>query len=168
MQQSTAAMAANQRAPTPTTNNRTNNRGRNWHQQAWDNMQQTPHCPSAFNTMQTSGGNTQANPVAFSRIKIIVTPTAITSKTSTQAKPVRRPATITIQTPPDSTPWVDPTPGRTRPSCRHITVANPAPDLSVSPAQATYNGEPQNPRPGPITGAEAVEDSRRAKWQCST
>ena len=39
MQQSAAEMAANQRAATSTTCNRTNNRGENWQQQAWNNMQ---------------------------------------------------------------------------------------------------------------------------------
>ena len=62
MQQSAAAIVSNQRASTPTISNRTNNRGGNWHRQAWGNMQQATYCPPTFSAMQTSGSNTQANP----------------------------------------------------------------------------------------------------------
>ena len=91
--------------------------------------------------------------VAFSRTKTIVTPTVITSKMIIRAKPARRPAQITIQTPPNSTPWVDSTPGRTRPSCHPSMAVNPAPDRNESPGKATYNGSPQDSHPGPIIGS---------------
>ena len=46
----------------PTTSNRTNNRGGNWQQQAWNNMQQAPYCSPAFNAMPNTVGKTQPIP----------------------------------------------------------------------------------------------------------
>ena len=163
MQQSTAAIAENQRAVTPTASNCTNNRGGNWQQQAWNNTHQAPYCPPVFNAMPNSNGKPNQHRTALSKTKTIISPTAIASKTITQAKLARHPAPITIQAPPNSTPWADPTPGRTRTSCRRGTAANPAPDLSVSLAQVTHSGAPQDSLQGPITRDGAGEDSNKTK-----
>ena len=147
----------------PTTSNRTNNRGGNWQQQAWNNMQQAQYCLPIFNAMPNSGGKANQHRTALSKTKTRIPPTAITSKTIKRAKLVRRPAPVTIRTPPNSTPWADPAPGHTMPLCRHSEAANPAPDLGVSPAQVTYSGAPQDSLPGPMTGDGAEEDSNTTK-----
>ena len=126
-------MTANQCAATSITSKRTNNRGGNWQQQAWNNMQQAPYCSPVFNAMSSSGGKIQPTPHrAFENQNhcFIHGHHAQNDHTSQTCK---TPGPNTIQTPPNSTPWADPTPGHTRPSCRRSTAANPAPVLSLSP-----------------------------------
>ena len=63
MQQSAAAVIANQRAPTPTTNNRSNNNcGRGWKQQTWNGMQTMPaYQPTLSTTFAPMSNNNNNN-----------------------------------------------------------------------------------------------------------
>ena len=159
-------MSETQPIPTTTTStHRINNRGGNWQQQAWNNMQQAPLYPFAFNTtpnmMPNFGGSNQANPRRifenqnYCHIHGHHIQDYHTNQTCKTFGPNHNPNTTKFNTMRGSVAKAHKT------SCHHSTVAHPTQCHNVNLDRATYSGVPQDSHRCPTMEKEAEEGNKQ-------